>query len=84
MTDVLYIFNLARSAASLSASSGIFLGPDFRFDLVRPGAALYGIAPQADAPNPMRPVIGLRARVMQTRSVPAGNMEVILVIASNY
>ncbi|WP_345822528.1 alanine racemase [Methylobacterium fujisawaense] len=58
--------------ASLAASSGIFLGPDFRFDLVRPGAALYGIAPQADAPNPMRPVIGLRARVMQTRSVPAG------------
>ncbi len=58
--------------ASLAASSGIFLGPDFHFDLVRPGAALYGIAPQEGAPNPMRPVIGLRARVMQTRSVPAG------------
>ena len=58
--------------ASLSASSGIFLGPDFRFDMVRPGAALYGIAPRADGPNPMRPVIGLRARVMQTRTVPAG------------
>ncbi|MGH1588074.1 alanine racemase [Methylobacterium phyllosphaerae] len=58
--------------ASLAASSGIFLGPDFHFDLVRPGAALYGIAPQTGTPNPMRPVIGLRARVMQTRSVPAG------------
>jgi alanine racemase len=58
--------------ASLSASSGLFLGPDFRFDMVRPGAALYGIAPQTGAPNPMRPVISLRARVMQTRSVTAG------------
>ena len=58
--------------ASLSASSGLFLGPDFRFDMVRPGGALYGIAPQAAMPNPMRPVIGLRARVMQMRSVPAG------------
>jgi alanine racemase len=58
--------------ASLSASSGLFLGPDYRFDLVRPGAALYGIAPQAQGPNPMRPVIGLRARVMQMRDVPAG------------
>ncbi|WP_457105368.1 alanine racemase [Methylobacterium sp. P5_C11] len=58
--------------ASLAASSGIFLGREFHFDLVRPGAALYGIAPQTGTPNPMRPVIGLRARVMQTRSVPAG------------
>src|SRR3984893_11120404 len=27
--------------ASLSNSSGVFLGPQFQFDLVRPGAALY-------------------------------------------
>jgi alanine racemase len=58
--------------ASLAASSGLFLGPDFHFDMVRPGAALYGIAPQPGSPNPMQPVIGLRARVMQVRSVPAG------------
>src|SRR5262249_10315950 len=32
--------------ASLAASSGIFLGREFRFDFVRPGAALYGINPQ--------------------------------------
>src|SRR5690606_18752878 len=30
---------------SLANSSGIFLGPEWHFDLVRPGAALYGIAP---------------------------------------
>ena len=57
--------------ASLAASSGIFLGPDYHFDLVRPGAALYGIAPQAGAPNPMRPVVRLQGRVVQVRHVPA-------------
>src|ERR1700743_3073893 len=31
--------------ASLSNSSGIYLGPQFQFDLVGPGAALYGINP---------------------------------------
>src|ERR1700704_5089141 len=29
--------------ASLSNSSGVFLGAQFQFDLVRPGAALYGV-----------------------------------------
>ena len=42
--------------ASLAASSGIFLGPRYHFDLVRPGAALYGVNPhagpaQSDAPG---------------------------------
>jgi alanine racemase len=56
---------------SLAASSGIFLGPEYYFDLVRPGAALYGIAPQAGRPNPMRPVARLQGKVMQIRDVPA-------------
>lgn len=63
---------LPEVPASLAASSGIFLGADYHFDMVRPGAALYGIAPQAGQPNPMRPVIRLQARVMQVRAVPAG------------
>ncbi|MDQ0504526.1 alanine racemase [Xanthobacter agilis] len=58
--------------ASLSASSAIFLGGDFHFDLVRPGAALYGIAPQAGAPNPLRPVVRLEGRVVQLRQAAAG------------
>ncbi|WP_158808544.1 alanine racemase [Beijerinckia sp. L45] len=58
--------------ASLAASSGIFLGRDYHFDLVRPGAALYGLAPQAGRPGPMRPVVGLCGRVIQVRSVPTG------------
>lgn len=58
--------------ASLAASSGIFLGPSYHFDLVRPGAALYGVNPQPGRPNPMRQIVRLGARIMQIREVDAG------------
>jgi alanine racemase len=58
--------------ASLSNSSGIYLGAPFQFDLVRPGAALYGVNPTPEADNPMRPVVELKARVVQTRNVERG------------
>ena len=63
---------LPGAPASLAASSGCFLPERFHFDLARPGAALYGVAPQPDATNPMRPVVRLDARVLQLRDVPAG------------
>lgn len=56
---------------SLANSSGIFLGPDYHFHLVRPGAALYGINPLVNKPNPMRPVVRLTAPVLQVRRVDA-------------
>src|SRR5262245_10631537 len=62
---------LPRAPASLANSSGIFLGRDYRFDLVRPGAALYGINPTPDRPNPMRGVVTLRAPIVQVRCVDA-------------
>lgn len=58
--------------SSLANSSGIFLGPDYAFNLVRPGIALYGGAPQAGIANPMRPVATLEARVVQVRQAKAG------------
>ncbi|MGH6961727.1 MAG: alanine racemase, partial [Dongiaceae bacterium] len=58
---------------SIAASSGIFLGPDQALDLVRPGAALYGIAPLANQLNPMRQVVRLRAKILQVRRVDAGS-----------
>lgn len=57
---------------SLANSSGIFLGGDYHFGLVRPGAALYGVAPVAGHANPMRPVIRLQGKVLQTRRIAAG------------
>ena len=59
-------------ALSLAASSSIFLGPRYHFDMVRPGAALYGVAPNALRPNPMRPTVRLQARVAQLRTVAPG------------
>ncbi|MEO7493827.1 MAG: alanine racemase [Massilia sp.] len=64
---------LPACPASLSNSSAIFLSKDFHFDLVRPGAALYGIAPRADGPNPMAPVVRLQGRILQTRRIAAGD-----------
>src|SRR3954451_10439353 len=59
--------------ASLANSSGIFLGPQFQFDLVRPGAALYGVNPTPEADNPMQPVVELKARIVQIRNVERGH-----------
>ncbi len=55
--------------ASLANSSGIFLGPGYRFDVARPGMALYGLNPTPGLPSPMRPVLRLEARVLQVRDV---------------
>jgi alanine racemase len=58
--------------ASLANSSGIFLGAQYQFDMVRPGAALYGVNPTPEADNPMQPVVELKARIVQTRNVERG------------
>lgn len=60
---------LPQAPVSLSNSGGIFHGPDYHFDLVRPGIALYGANPAPWRPNPMRPVIRLLARILQIRDV---------------
>jgi alanine racemase len=58
--------------ASLSNSSGIYLGAQFQFDMVRPGAALYGVNPTPEADNPMQGVVDLKARIIQIRHVERG------------
>lgn len=58
--------------ASMANSSGIFHGQQALFDLVRPGAALYGVNPTPDADNPMKPVVEVKARIAQLRQVAKG------------
>ncbi|MDX5359043.1 MAG: alanine racemase [Rhodobacterales bacterium] len=53
---------------SLSATGGILLGPDYHFDLTRPGIGMYGGLPFAQA----RPAVTLSLPVIQTRIVEAG------------
>ncbi len=59
-------------SASLANSAGIYLGATTHFDLARPGYALYGGNPTPGNPNPMLPVVGLRARILQVRTLARG------------
>jgi len=77
---------LPPAPASLAASHGAMLGPDYHFDMVRPGVALYGANPQApegvhskrpegtagNAPNLMQTAAVLTARVLQLRRIDSG------------
>jgi alanine racemase len=58
--------------ASLANSSGIFLGSSAHADMVRPGAALFGVNPTPGHSNPMRAAIELRGHVAQVRTVQRG------------
>lgn len=57
--------------ASLANSAGIHLGPDYHFDMVRPGIALYGAAFSRDLP-PLSVVVTAKARILQIRDGAAG------------
>jgi alanine racemase len=63
---------IPAAPASLANSSGIFLGAEFHYDLVRPGASLFGIAPLSGSPNPMAQVIRLQGKILQVRDVDRG------------
>lgn len=53
---------------SLAATGGILLGPEYHFDVTRPGIGLYGGAPFTDA----HPVIQLSLPVIQHRTLSKG------------
>jgi len=57
---------------TLANSAGVFLSPEFHFDLARPGVALYGGNPTSAATNPMTPVVRLSAKIVNVRTVAAG------------
>lgn len=61
------IRHMANSAATLSR-------PEFHYDMVRVGMAVYGVSPMAtdEVPFTLSPVMTLRAEVAQVRDVPAG------------
>ncbi|HET9656587.1 MAG TPA: alanine racemase [Kineosporiaceae bacterium] len=62
--------HLANSAATLT-------NPDARYDLVRPGLAVYGLSPVPDLGDPqrfgLRPAMSLYGRVALVKRVPAGS-----------
>ncbi len=58
------LLHVANSAAAVR-------GPQFAFDLVRPGVFLYGGSP-GEGPTQPRPVVGVRSRVLSVRRVRKG------------
>ncbi|WP_342076051.1 alanine racemase [Yoonia sp. SS1-5] len=59
-----------HSPRSLAATGGILLGPDYHFDLTRPGIGLYGGHPFTNA----NPVVELDLPVIQVRDVAEGEV----------
>jgi len=53
---------------SLSATGGILLGPEYHFEIARPGIGLFGGLPFRDA----QPVVRLALPVIQVRDLTAG------------
>ena len=58
-----------RFKYSLANSPGVFLGSRFHFDMVRPGAALYGIGCNSKDRKKLSQVVELKSEIIQTRSV---------------
>ena len=58
---------------SLANSAGICLGSDYAFDLTRPGLALYGGIPRAEASGHIRQMVFPEAQVVQRRRVATGD-----------
>ena len=60
--------------ASLSASAGAFLGPDYRFELVRPGVSLFGSGPRERPDARLRAVATLTAPIQDIRHLRSGDV----------
>ncbi|WP_296615124.1 alanine racemase [Sphingomonas sp.] len=63
---------VAARRLSLANSAGIALGPDYTFDLTRPGLALYGGVPRPELAGVITQVAFPEAQVLQRRTVRAG------------
>jgi alanine racemase len=63
------VVHAANSAAALQF-------PESRFDLIRPGIAIYGINPSPDSPLPegFMPALTWKARITSIKVLPSGHM----------
>lgn len=59
----------------LANSAGTLVGPQFHYDLVRVGLALYGLypAPHFQQAIALQPVMQVKARITQIKTLPAGS-----------
>lgn len=64
--------SISAQRYSLANSAGICLGAEYHFGLTRPGLALYGGLPRAEALGALHPVVAVEAQVLQRRSLAVG------------
>lgn len=62
---------LPEAKASLANSAGIYLGPEYHFDICRPGVALHGLQPGAGMGAELKLVPTVEARVLQVYDIEA-------------
>lgn len=58
---------------SLANSAGVMLGPDYQFDLNRPGLSLYGGIARPEMMSGIAPVVKIAARILQIRQLQIGD-----------
>lgn len=73
--DELRASGITWQIAHLANSAAIMQLPESYFDMVRPGLALYGVAPSRELENtlPLRPAMTLKSSVVYFKTLPAGS-----------
>lgn len=64
---------LSPGVVHVANTAGTVRFPDARFDLVRPGLGLYGVAPPHTPLPVLWPVMALKTRIVALRDLPAGS-----------
>jgi alanine racemase len=62
-----------ESRASLAASAGAFLGPDYRYDMIRAGIGLFGGGPEERPDGRLKAVATLTAPILDIRQLHPGD-----------
>lgn len=72
LVDALASAGLRPPLVHAANSAGTIYFPDARFDMIRPGIAVYGLQPSADAPLPegFRPALTWKARLASIKVLP--------------
>lgn len=64
---------IAAKRRSLANSAGIMLGPEYHFDLTRPGIGVYGGIERPAMAGGISPVLQVASRILQIRHLKAGD-----------
>ncbi len=71
-TKIARSLGLAPDVRHAANSAGLFRSPESRLDWVRPGIALFGVAPRFGQPVDLRPAMSIRTEVVAVRELKKG------------